>query len=142
MTVQIWATPPGGDIKARAVAAVQRELADRTGYCAVKRELAEQAIEAYRPAYIQVTDGDDQWAGCAVTWANGGMIGASIDPPQPLYGLRAVLRWVASWKTPEDFDRWMRHVVLMVKPINAMAQLDQELLRTEYALSEKEVADV
>lgn len=141
MTVQIYAAPPGGDIKAMAKAALDRELGERS-YCSLKREMAEQAIAAYRPAYIQTTDGNDQWGGVAVTWANGGMLGTSLDPVAPLHGLRAVVKWAQTWKTPDQFDEWMRHVVKVVKPINAMAQLDQELLRTEYGLSEKEVADV
>lgn len=139
MTVVICAPMPGGDLKAMAKACLDRELAGRLAYCSIKRRLAEEAVEAYRPAYIQTTDGNDQWGGCAVTWANGGLLGTAIDPPQPLYGLRAMLRWKATIGGPVLFDEWMRHVVMVLKPINAMAQLDQELLRSEYGLSEKEV---
>lgn len=141
MTVSIYAPPPGGGSMAMAKAAVAREIGDRS-YCVIKRELAEQAVADLRPAYIQLTDGQDQWAGVAVTWANGGKLGTSLDPAQPLYGLRAVLRWAREWKEPDEFDKWMRHVVKSLRPINAMAQLDQELLRTEYGLSDKEVANV
>lgn len=141
MTVNIFVPPPGGDIAAMARAVLDRELAGFRNYCSVKRELAEKAVRDYQPAYIQTSSGNDQWGGCAVTWANGGLLGTSLDPAQPLRGLRAVLRWAATWKKPDEFTDWMRHVVRVVKPINAMAQLDMELLRTEYGLSEKETAN-
>lgn len=141
MTVMIFAPPPGGDTAAMAKAVLARELGDRL-YCSVKRRDAEKAVAEYRPAYLQMTEGTDEWSGCAVTWANGAMLGTSIDPPVPLSGLRAVLRWVQTWKSAEEFDGWMRHVVKSLRPINAMGQLDQELLRSEYGLNEKDVCHV
>jgi hypothetical protein len=136
MTVIINAIP--GGIKSLASGCLDRELGDRI-YCSLKRKLAEKAVAEFRPAYIQVTDGNDQWAGCAVTWANGGMLGTSLDPPQPLYGLFAVLKWVETWKASADFDLWMAHVVKVLKPINAAAWYDRDAMSLKYGLRSEDM---
>lgn len=125
---------------------VERELGERAVvYCSEKRRLAEKAVAEYEPAYVQDTDGTDQWAGVAVTWANGGLLGIpSIDPPQPLHGLLAVLKWRRETLEREGrgdtFEEWMRHVVKVVRPINAMALVDQGMVQETYMIRTEDMA--
>lgn len=127
------------DMSKMAKIAVEREIKGRPDYCCIKRDLAIKAIEDYREAYIQTSDYSDQWGSNACIWANGGLLGLpNLDPPLALSGLRAVLNWRQRELPAEEFDRWMRHVVKVLKPINAMAEIDTEVLKTERGLSDKD----
>ena len=136
MTVTIY-----GDIRQWAQDTLALALRDRPRYCHYNRSTALDALIHCRPAYIQLTEYDDQWSANAAIWANGGLLGVAIDPPQPLCGLRAVLRWRRTVeRDPERYTEWLRHVVRHVQPINAEANLDMELLRQEFGLSAEETA--
>ena len=136
----------GGDLRDLATIAVDRELRGREDYPDTLRSLAIDSIVDYEPAYIAapsngVDDGD--YAAAAVAWAMGGRASdvtlIKVEPPTPLRGMRAVMNWRQREMPSENFHSWMLHVLKRVRPVNAMAQLDLELLREERGLASCEV---
>lgn len=138
MTVEIHMNKLSELEKAAAIA-VDREIGKRASYDSYLRELAVTAITEYEPAYVRVTDYSDQMATNAATWAMGGMLGVAIDPPGRLRGMRAVINWRETVMMPDEFADWLRVVLRNVKPVNAMAQIDRELLLGERGISAQEV---
>lgn len=139
MTVQI--NPPGGNLEDLARIGVDNLIkrAANFSYDTDLRKAAIDAVEAYQPAYVRLSDYSDQLSTNAAIWAMGGMLGLpNLDPPAPLRGLRQVANHMASlW--PDDFDRKIRVVLRNLAAANAMAMLDRELLLEERAINRAEV---
>lgn len=137
MTVYIEGMPSGIEDMARI--AVDRELDGRKSYDSYLRQQAIDAIVDFRPAYVRLSDYSDQLSTNAAVWAMGGTLGVkNLDPVIQLHGLRQVANHMAAlW--PDDFDRKIRVVLRNLKPINAMAQLDRELLLEERGISRTDV---
>lgn len=136
------ATSPADDIYKRAAIIVDDYIAARAGFKGYDSGLRQQAIDAvanFHPAYVRLSDYGDQTSTCAATWAMGGLLGLpNLDPATALWGLRNVANHMAAlW--PDDFDRKIRVVLRNLKPINAMAQLDRELLLEERGISRTDV---
>ena len=132
------ATSPADAIHKRAAIIVDDYIAARAGSKGYDSGLRQQAIDSvanFQPAYVRLSDYGDQTSTCAATWAMGGLLGLpNLDPATTLWGLRAVANHMAAiW--PADFEEKLRHVLRNLKPINAMAQLDRELLLEERAIS-------
>lgn len=129
-----------GELEKNAAEAVDRHIAGRP-YDSDLRQMAITAIVEYEPAYVRMSDYDDQFTTNAAIWAMGGMLGVySLDPPYALRGLRVVLDWRQGLMEPDAFDRWMRVVLKNLKPVNAMADIDHEILRVQRGISKQEVA--
>jgi len=137
MTVYIEGMP--GGIKELARITVDRELDGRKSYDSDLRQQAIDAIVDFQPAYVRLSDYSDQLSTNAAIWAMGGTLGLpNLDPVIQLRGLRRVANHMSAlW--PDDFDRKIRVVLRNLKPINAMAQLDRELLLEERGISRADV---
>lgn len=143
MTVTIKASQPGGDIRALATACVDNELADRAKHAGTifydsgLRQRAIDSIVDYYPAYVVLAP-DNNIASLAATWAMGGMTGTNLDPAFELRGLRKVAAHIIThW--PNDGREKLIKVLRNVKPINAMALLDRELLIEERGLAGEDI---
>lgn len=138
MTVTIKASQPGGDIRALAEACVKDELAavaKGSGTQFYDSELRQRAIDCivdYYPAYV-VLAADNNLASLSASWAMGGKTGTNLDPVTELRGLRQVASHIMALWPKDGRDRIIR-MLRNVKPINAMALLDRELLIEERAL--------
>lgn len=136
MTVIIQA--PGGDLQSLARICVENEIGKRS-YDSGLKDQAIAAVADYQPAYVRMSDYSDQISTNVAIWAMGGKLGvASLDPVVELRGLRQVANHLRQlW--PEDFERRLYVALRNLKPINAMALLDRELLLEERGIKAADV---
>ena len=141
MTVIINVPPVTLDLEelARAVVDKAIEAENLSFYDSGLRKRAIECILNYEPAYVKLSTYSDNLGSLVCCWAMGMKQGLpSIDPERPLAGMREVARHMkAIW--PKDWNEKLHKALRNVMPVNAMAELDRELLLTEYGINPADV---
>ena len=140
MTV-IINVPPGDALEelARNVVDKAIEAENLSFYDSGLRQRAIECILNYQPAYVKLSTYSDNLGSLVCCWAMGLQQGLpSIDPVRPLAGMREVAKHMQLiW--PKDWDEKLRKALRNIQPVNAMAELDRELLLTEYGINPADV---